>query len=309
MAVTDRRRAVLASAGEIATDEALAEVAERLGYRVFPKLRIADALDINPSGLSDEQFHYALSAHFDFVVGEADTSRSLFAVEFDGRQHDTSRDVAARDRLKDEICAKLELPLLRIDTDFLKQVDRFTIVGYLIEVHGLAEAFYEQQRAGYIAWDDDFDYWCAVGLENGRVVQPYDLAAPAKRLIAAMHTAGEIDDWTYSHATRFAPAPETKRHVAYVWLKARDDEWLFASAAIRTFDFPGIGAWDIAEQLAARALHQRLLRYRAGEDVVISGRELDERVQQTTGPGWGHGGILRHVDVPGLRSGSHTEGT
>jgi hypothetical protein len=300
-----RRRRLLVSSGEVATDRVLDDAATRLGYRVFAKVRIADALEITRSGLSNEQFRYALSAHFDFVAADHDSLVARFAVEFDGPQHHTGTRTAARDALKDAICEALDLPLLRIDGAFLKRVDHFTILGYLIEVNALAEAFYEQQQKGYIPWDEDFDYWSVISTENGRLVQPFDLAAPAKRLIATMHARGEIQDWTFSHATNFFPDPETNRHVAYVWVKARDNEWIIGSGAIRAFNFPGIGAWDIAEQLAARDLHQRLLRHRAGEDVAASDRDLDELVRLTEG--WQYGGIVRqggepvprHVVMPG----------
>ncbi len=42
----DRRKRILVNSYEVATEEALQEVAKKYSVRVLPKLRTADALDI-----------------------------------------------------------------------------------------------------------------------------------------------------------------------------------------------------------------------------------------------------------------------
>lgn len=64
----DRRKRMVMNAYEEATDTALREAASRWGARVFVKLRLADALEVENSGLTNEEYSYALKAHFDFVV-------------------------------------------------------------------------------------------------------------------------------------------------------------------------------------------------------------------------------------------------
>jgi hypothetical protein len=58
----------------------LGEACSRNGARLFPKIRLADVLPIDNSGLSDELFAFALRSHFDFVIAD-DNQMPLFSVE------------------------------------------------------------------------------------------------------------------------------------------------------------------------------------------------------------------------------------
>ena len=55
---------------ELATDSALRDAAVRYGARVHAKVRIADVVDIRE--LTGTVRSYALRAHFDFIVADAD---------------------------------------------------------------------------------------------------------------------------------------------------------------------------------------------------------------------------------------------
>jgi very-short-patch-repair endonuclease len=106
---------------ELATDSALRDAAVRYGARVHAKVRIADVVDIRE--LTGTVRSYALRAHFDFIVADAD-GNPLFAVEFDGPSHDRDPEVIRRDALKDRICDQEGFALLRIDDGYLRQVSR-----------------------------------------------------------------------------------------------------------------------------------------------------------------------------------------
>lgn len=117
----------------------LGRVVERWpGTRLCLKPRIADVLAIEDSGITHEQYTYALRGHFDFVVyrHDRDALRDLpqFAVEFDGRQHRTDGRQIARDRLKDTICEQLGLPLVRAREPALKQVGDQALLEWLAEL-------------------------------------------------------------------------------------------------------------------------------------------------------------------------------
>jgi len=181
----DRRRPLLVNIGEVAADAALREAAERNDVRVFPKTRVADVLDIDRSGLSAEEYRYALRAHFDFVVAQPE-GRSYFAVEFDEPYHDTDAAAIARDRMKDSIADRLGLPVIRVSADFLRTVGRFTLLGWLIDLWFLQRAYDEAQERGEIPFDDEFMYtsfyeWGADGKSVGRPA--YDLSFEAKMAI------------------------------------------------------------------------------------------------------------------------------
>src|SRR4051812_45517758 len=116
----DRRKPMLVNLGEVETDAALRDAVDELGARVFAKPRLADVLNIDRSGISDEEYTYALKAHLDFVIASETDGTPHFAIEFDGPYHATSAVARRRDAMKDAICDRLGLPLLRIDADFLR---------------------------------------------------------------------------------------------------------------------------------------------------------------------------------------------
>ncbi len=60
---------------ERVVDRHLVAVSERYGARVFPKVRIADVTEIDSQSLTWRHRQYALMAHFDFVVADADHCR------------------------------------------------------------------------------------------------------------------------------------------------------------------------------------------------------------------------------------------
>lgn len=106
----------------------LREVCELHVAEVYAKVRLADVLPIEDSGLSQAFYEFALQAHYDFVVTGRDQV-PLFALEFDGPQHAHSPQFE-RDAKKDELSRRFGLPLLRIRAEDLcrteSQLDRLT---------------------------------------------------------------------------------------------------------------------------------------------------------------------------------------
>ena len=147
--MVDRRKPILVNEYEEATDAALQDAASRSGARVMPKVRVADALNIENSGITSAEYRYALKSHFDFVVAR-ENEPPAFAVEFDGPNHD--RDVTAimNDNLKQSVCKKLGMPLLRVDAGYLRRIGRFTLVGWLAEIWFLSEDVYAAQERGEV---------------------------------------------------------------------------------------------------------------------------------------------------------------
>jgi hypothetical protein len=76
-------------------------------------MRLADVLPIENSGISNRYYDYALRAHFDILVAD-DQDRPKLAIEFGGKGHDP-----AKDHLKNELCERFELPLVRITSEHL----------------------------------------------------------------------------------------------------------------------------------------------------------------------------------------------
>lgn len=144
------RKNLLINRWEQATDVALAEAAARCGVRVFAKVRVASALPIDRSGLTAEEFSYALRAEFDFVVADGERGTPQFAIEFDEHHHLTDATTIARDRLKSAVCRRFALPLVRIDSAYLRRERRFTLIGYLLEAWHMERSFDAAQERGEI---------------------------------------------------------------------------------------------------------------------------------------------------------------
>ena len=80
----DRRQPLLLSEGERRADAVLREALEQHGLALDRKVRLASVLQIEKSGLSDDDFSYALRAELDFLVTKGPAGSPEFAVEFDG---------------------------------------------------------------------------------------------------------------------------------------------------------------------------------------------------------------------------------
>ncbi|HET6844341.1 MAG TPA: DUF2726 domain-containing protein [Candidatus Angelobacter sp.] len=116
----------LVNRGEGAVLDVARDVCKATGSEAFAKIRIADAIRIDGSGISNALYKYALSAHFDILV--AKDNKAYLAIEFDGSGHD-----ARNDALKASICDFFKLPLIRVKESHLDaKVFEDTAVGFFI---------------------------------------------------------------------------------------------------------------------------------------------------------------------------------
>jgi hypothetical protein len=129
------------NAYETLASEVLSAAAKTWGAKVAEKVRVADALDVDRAGLNTEEFTYALMAHFDFLVVQGDEHEVRFAVEFDGPLHETDDDTRRRDALKDAVCEKLGMPLLRVREEHILDSRHEPILAWLVNVWFAAAAF------------------------------------------------------------------------------------------------------------------------------------------------------------------------
>lgn len=130
--------------------EQIASEAFKYDASVYRKVRVADVIDIQqlpsrPLGT------YALQAHFDFVVSDAE-DKPLFAVEYDGPGHENRNDSK-----KDDICLQAGLALFRIDLQTSRaETARMGFLRYLVNLWFLAEQFAEMKSAGELPPDEPF---------------------------------------------------------------------------------------------------------------------------------------------------------
>jgi uncharacterized protein DUF2726 len=141
----------LASRGEIAAHKIILRTLEGTGWYVFANFSVQQALDREDLLLSRAEFSLYTRGSFDFVVGDAEYD-PVFALEFDGYGHDDPRQVA-RDLIKNELCARAGLPLLRIGAEHLREHEETSILEWLCAAFVASERELDDVLAG----DDDDD--------------------------------------------------------------------------------------------------------------------------------------------------------
>ncbi|MDO5673481.1 MAG: DUF2726 domain-containing protein [bacterium] len=85
-------------------------------YRIYGKIRIADAIKPNYSERTSEwhtYFNKIKAKHFDFVLCDKETNEILCVIELNDRTH-FQKARGERDRFIDEVCREIKLPLLFI---------------------------------------------------------------------------------------------------------------------------------------------------------------------------------------------------
>jgi hypothetical protein len=293
--MTTSVRPLLVNGHEVLTDRELGRAAEQAGFRVAPKVRIADVLPIDRSGLSNEHYRYALQAHFDFVVTEGDERIPQFAVEFDGPMHDDAK-VAARDAMKDAICDWFEFPLLRIDGTFLRRVRRNSLVGLLVDAWAAYQGFLAAQEAGTMPRDEP---WCYFGVfqmdeATGKVYAPLALDSAGRGLIQQLCMNGETKSFAPTSLTRH-PRGKTMPTVytSYAMVELADGTFVTAEGNVRAFRFPPIYPWELAEDLAIENLRMRLRLWMEGHHIA-SPRSVVEQIRRDhpQADGWYSTGLV-----------------
>lgn len=96
---------------ERVTYDKLKAVADRVGAHVFSKVRLADVIPVNSSGISDAEFTFALKSHVDFLVTDSE-QEPQFCVEFDGPRHRDEEQIK-RDEIKNDLLARFDMPYMR----------------------------------------------------------------------------------------------------------------------------------------------------------------------------------------------------
>ena len=273
----DRRKRIL-NLAEKETAEELEPVVDEHDCLVYKKVRVADVLDIQHSGLSNEEYGYAFKAHFDFVIARRQDTQALFAVEYDGPLHSSEREVQHRDRLKDGICDKLGLPLLRVDSEFVYQeVGRFRLLPLFIEVWFLGEAFYEQQAEGRIPTDEDFDPYSVIDVAGRRIIRKYDPAQQSRDQLHRYHEQGITR--TLNPVLLRGQDPSGKYAVCLAVSYVRDGP-LSATGCFRTVNFGYFLPGDIAEDIATIDLARKIPLHMKGVIKTSSYQEVADEFER-----------------------------
>jgi hypothetical protein len=284
------RKNLLFNEWEQKTDAALAEAAERCGVRVLLKVRVASALPVDGSGLSNEQFTYALRSEFDFVIADGDSGTPQFAVEFDEHHHLTDPKTIRRDRLKAQVCEHFDFPLVRIDSAYLRRQRRFTLIGYLLEAWSLERAFYDAQQRGSVPYDEPFI------IENflsdsvtGPIDFPYWLDRPARLEMVAARRAGKLRSQTPEEIITPYPDgnPADDAEVVECWavLELAAGGYVMGHARLRNFKvfISGVTPRSLAASVAVADAGRQLALVLSGDQPPFEASDLRALRARTAG--------------------------
>lgn len=288
-------RPLMANDHEVLADRELGRAAEAAGYRVAPKVRLAAVLPIDRRTMPADEYRFAVKADFDFLVTEGDERRPQFAVEFVWPGQAVDPALVARATIKEAICSRLGLPLLRIDGTLLRRVQRRSLVGLLVEAWSTYQGFLAAQEAGEIPWGEPWCYFSVydVDPETGRMTELLAVDGPGRALIHDLYGQGVMKMPAPSSLIRFGREPIAE---SFAMIELADGRFLTGDARVRNFRFAPISAHELVEDLAIENLRTRIELWRAGQDLAVERAEVERiRAEHPKTAGWNLTGLLHEA--------------
>lgn len=260
---------------EEVTHKRLSETCEQVDASVFAKIRLADVLPIENSGIDSQQYAFALRSHFDFLVTDLDHN-PLFAVEFDGTSHNSPEQLH-RDEIKNRLCDRFELPLLRINARHLtKTYGPMDLLTWFVDVWFLARAFEEAQQAGSIPWDEPFDHKFLIPGDRRDVTFPWWLAADVEEKFRSLSEQGRCWDPGTSWIVGQDRA-ENYRAIGYI--RITPDAGVSCRTAMRKQRFPA-PIEELLGDIVAHELFHRVLAVLEGSETPQSTDVIKSQIEE-----------------------------
>ncbi|KKG08763.1 DUF2726 domain-containing protein [Methanosarcina sp. 2.H.A.1B.4] len=256
MEIGNNRRKRIENKQEERTHEILNDIAKEYEARIFTKTRVADVLEIGNTGLSDNEYKYALMAHFDFVVTDNDYMPK-FAVEFDGSQHKSDASAIRRDELKNNICRKFGFPLLRITSEYFEKIGKFpTILSWITELYFLQELFYAAQDKGEIPQDEPWMWFNVIG---------YDPVVRYRAFIRNAYGRGLCCDEVIKYIC--GRSKGSKSYATLSTLKLSNDKYIASLVECLSIRYFPITAHDISKEISDYNIYKKFKKYLEGNNI------------------------------------------
>lgn len=260
---------------ERVTYEKLRAVTDQVGAHVFSKVRLADVIPVNNSGITDHEFSFSLKSHVDFLVTDSDQNVQ-FCVEFDGPTHQQPEQIR-RDELKNRLLTTFNVPFMRINSRYLEEKYRgLDLLTYFVDVWFLARAFDDAQVRGQIPSDEIFDPSSILsnGLPNGKR-WPYwisvDLQCDIQRMFKEHMLAQPApSDWIGKD--------ESGNYRCLAWVFTSAEVCVFIETGMRGHNFPAVYSAELLSQLAIYDLHEAIQKNLAGERITVSKETLEAKL-------------------------------
>ena len=257
---------------EEATHDRLASVAAEWHAHTFPKVRLADILPIEGSGIADSDYRFALQAHFDFIVTDRDL-QPLFAVEFDGPTHKDPKQVERDDR-KSSLVDNFGLPLLRINARYLEPTGNgLDVLCWCIHAWFSTKNIEQAEREGLVKPGGVFPT-DLLFLPNMSDPLPLFLS---KSVLAEIKDIAQQTAGMDPIPSAFTAVDRSGGTHALAWLRMSPDTAIWTSIGMRSqaFDLP---LEEVVEDLAIMGLRKQLEFVRAGVETLGSIDQLAEVV-------------------------------
>jgi hypothetical protein len=259
---------------EEVTHRRLGDVCEKYHAVVFPKIRLADVFPIGNSGISHEEYRFALQSHFDFVISD-NSHTPLFAVEFDGPAHNAPEQVV-RDQLKDHLCERFDFPLLRINARYLpKKYKNLDLLSWFIEVWFFREAFFKAQETGSVPSDEPFDPFFVLTLPGRKERFPLWLSADIRIKIKQLAKSGKCLDFAPSE---WIGEDDRGNYYGIIWLRINNEVGVFARSAMKSQRFPIVQS-EILSELLVFQLYEELCAVLNGHIGAVPLMQIDDLVK------------------------------
>jgi Protein of unknown function (DUF2726) len=260
---------------EAQTHESLRKVAEAWSAHVFPKVRMADVLRIENSGVDDSLYSFALKAHFDFVVTDQDF-QPAFAVEFDGVGHIEVRQIT-RDQQKDALCEQFEFPLLRINANYLpKRFERTDLLTWFATAWFCEREHTRLQRLGEISHDDPFDPRFVITCPGHLTEFPLWISRRGQGKLRKAFFDGKVIDFC---ASVIVIRDEERAVRSLAWILVTQDAGVISRTAFRPNLFH-TGLVEAAEQIAMFGLWQEVEDVLEGAASPIPRLEIQREIDR-----------------------------
>lgn len=267
---------------EAGADLMLQEYAAEWGYRVQLKMRLCDAIDAEGDVRNERERNFLRTSHLDFVLVAEDSLQPVLAVEYDGSQHLTDPVQIARDQIKDRLCAAAGLPLLRIDSGYMRKSGKWRVLRYILWAHEMGKAFFAAQEEGHIPMDEPFIYGNVLDRGPDGRWEFSGLDIPANKFLIGFRNRNRVR-WEAQWWRTNGATVEVRNLMAL-----ENGHFLTARCVTRDFIIPGISALEIALELATAELGELAEDYEAGSPVALS-QEEGERIRADIGKSQGFG--------------------
>jgi len=237
------------------TYDSLKNICSKVGAHVFPKVRIADVISLNNSGISPNDFSYGLLAHFDFTITDRNY-KALFSVEFDGPLHTTSSKQKLRDQRKNRICEHFGYSLLRINSNYINKKFRgMDLISYFIDSYFLANAFNKAQNDGFIPLDEMFDISLIYSNGNSKNKFPYWLSLDSKILIQKLFEDKIINQPSPSFVVG---KDDNEIYRCLLWIALDNQKIVYTITGMHTQNFSCVCQSDLISMIGMFDLYEKL---------------------------------------------------